>query len=179
MSCWWQTAVLLHEEQRQQANEQIRQLVTLLELEHDPLTTATFLASLGSWYRLLGLLAEALRALDSAAETCPTLAEAYWQRHLLFLVYGLDELALSELGTMKGYMTTVPYKLWRSSADLRYRLGKFSEAAADYQASYLLCRKARLVVVGGRLYSTEELIMYLRCKTTNLIAAGVGSDKFS
>ena len=59
--------------------------------------------------------------------------EALWQRHLVFLAYGLDKRAVMDLVAMQKALNTPCYKLHRSRADIYFNLGNYQEAAANYQ----------------------------------------------
>ncbi len=79
-----------------------REVLQISELTHksevmDPSLLAMHLCRRGAILRKIGRLREAKENLDKAIELTPTLSDAYWHRHLLYLVQSNRRLALEDL----------------------------------------------------------------------------------
>ena len=118
--------------------EEAERLLVAAREEPDLKTMAAMLTERGALLRVLGRLEEALTCLTGVLENIMLLGETYWQRYLVYRVYGCDDLALKDLTAMLKCDQLVPYKLLRARANMHFASRKYEEAAADYHVRKLV-----------------------------------------
>lgn len=88
---------------------------------------AVHLCRRGATLRKLGRLREAKADLDKAIELAPTLSDAYWHRHLLFLLQSNEQSALEDLTCLLKHNKN-HYGAYRSRATLLMKKGDLTSA---------------------------------------------------
>jgi hypothetical protein len=125
-------SVFLAPELISQLTVEADRLASAAREEQDNKAVAAILTLRGAILRVLGRLDDALGVLTTVVDSVMLLGEAFWQRHLVWLAYSQDDMAIKDLVSMARCETTLAYKLFRSRADMFFRLGRYEEAAADY-----------------------------------------------
>lgn len=89
------------------------------------------LCKLGACYRQLGRLHEAAQALTKAIELARGEIEPFWQRHLLFRIYGDYSRALEDVSELLR-IESRSVKGLRAKGDLLLKLKKYTDAVISY-----------------------------------------------
>ncbi len=110
----------------EQETKELSQLINTCD-ETDPNVLAIHLCRRGAILRRIGRLSEAKEDLDKAILLAPTLSDAYWHRHLLFLVQSNKQSALEDLTCLLKNNKN-HFGAYRSRANLLTRRGDISSA---------------------------------------------------
>ena len=111
----------------EQHEEDIKKLTKAIDVGGDPSMLAVHLCRRGALLRRLGRLRESKDDLDQAIILEPTLSDAFWHRHMLYLVQSNEKAALEDLSTLLK-RNKKHYGAYRSRANLLLKKGDTSGA---------------------------------------------------